>query len=75
MTTDLNQQITATVRRSPFGAYYEVQIQQGSHVFSFPATSNTNKVKAQAVADFINEMPPVVRLSWLEAATAYRAAA
>lgn len=75
MSTNNNPQITATMRRSPFGAYYEVQIQQGSHLFSFPATSNTNKVKAQAVADFINDMPPAVRLAWLEAAVNYRAAA
>lgn len=58
--------ITATVVRTPYKTY-RVTIHEGALRDNMTPYEVTNKVKAEAVAEFINNMHPETRAGWLSA--------
>lgn len=58
--------INATVRRTYYKTY-RVEIQQGSSVLGSTPYEVNNQVKAEAVAEFLNNMHPETRAGWLAA--------
>lgn len=62
--------ITAAVHRTPYKTY-KVEIVRGTERLGMTPYEVTNKVKAEAVAEFINAMHPETRAGWLQAWTAF----
>lgn len=60
--------ITATVKRTVYSTW-RIEIQDGAKVNGMTPYEVTNKTKAQAVAEFINNMHAETRQGWFDAWT------